>query len=562
MNAEFEIWQLLAGIGIFLFGMHIMEESIRLLSGQALKQFIRKYTDTKLKAIASGSLSTAVLQSSSAVTLMVLAFVGAGIMHMNNAIGVILGSNLGTTLTSWIVASIGFKVKIEVLALPFVGIGGLSLIFFGSSPKRANIAKLMVGFGFLFMGLDYMKSSIDDFASSFDLSLLPDYGSLFYLLIGFLITAIVQSSSAAMAIILTAVFSGVIDFTTATAMVIGTNMGTTITVMLGSMGGSFLKKRVALSHFIFNLFTGIIALLLLHPISYLIQEIINLKNDPVIGIALFHTLFNLTGVVVFSPFIHLLTKAVTRLIADQQKSSLFYLDKNSISVAEAAISALFDEIHFLIKRVIHHNLIAFGIDTKLVLSAVPLPNDGTHRFSDKNPSRIYNEIKSSQAAVFSYAAELQENELEKAEATLINRYLHAVRYAVAAAKTIKDIIHNLEDIESSEDQVLISEHEDFRKKVLGFFSQLSNILDANNDEKEVVKMYKLWEKVIQSDRQLIQKITTLSAQKKVSGENISLLLTINRQVLTMERQLLTALKDLLLTEEEAGIYEHLETTLS
>ena len=156
MVEGFDIWKLLAGLGIFLFGMFLMEESIKKLSGKSFKKYIREYTTGKIKSILSGIFSTAVLQSSSAVSLMVLAFVGAGIMTMENAIGVILGSNIGTTITAWIVAFLGFKVSIESFALPLIGIGGLGLIFLGNSVKYANLSKLVVSFGFLFMGLEYI----------------------------------------------------------------------------------------------------------------------------------------------------------------------------------------------------------------------------------------------------------------------------------------------------------------------------------------------------------------------------------------------------------------------
>ena len=211
-------------------GMFLLEESIKKLSGRAFKRLIRLYTTGKVKSIFSGLFVTAILQSSSAVSLMVLAFVGAGIMAMENAIGVILGSNIGTTVTAWIVASIGFKVNIESFALPLIGMGGLGLIFLGKSEKYSNFSKLLVGFGFLFMGLDYMKTSVEVFATNFDLTTLPNYGIVVYVLIGLLLTAIMQSSSATLAIILTTLNAGIIEFDSATAMVIGANVGTTVTV--------------------------------------------------------------------------------------------------------------------------------------------------------------------------------------------------------------------------------------------------------------------------------------------------------------------------------------------
>ncbi|MGD1973740.1 MAG: Na/Pi symporter, partial [Desulfobacterales bacterium] len=224
MSFNLDIWKLLAGLGIFLFGMLLIEESVRALSGRAFRRLIRMYTDGRVRSIGSGALVTALLQSSSAVSLMVLAFVGAGVMTMQNAIGVIMGSNIGTTLTAWIIATIGFKIKIESLALPFIGLAAIGLIFFKPASKPFLVTRLLIGFGFLFLGLDFMKGSVENFAQTVSLEQLPDYGLWFYLLIGTLITALMQASAATIAIVLTALNSGLITFDIGAVMVIGANI--------------------------------------------------------------------------------------------------------------------------------------------------------------------------------------------------------------------------------------------------------------------------------------------------------------------------------------------------
>jgi len=198
--SEFEIWMFLAGLGIFLFGMHMMEESIRVLSGGAFKSLIRKYTGTRLRAIFSGIFSTAVLQSSSAVSLMVLAFVGAGIMNLVQAISVMMGTKIGTTATAWIVAVFGFEFNIDSFSLPLIGIGGLGMILLAKSPRYVNISKFLVAFGFLFMGLDYMKSSVDQFSEMIDPAVFAGYGIIVFALAGMVMTAVMQSSSATIAL--------------------------------------------------------------------------------------------------------------------------------------------------------------------------------------------------------------------------------------------------------------------------------------------------------------------------------------------------------------------------
>ncbi|MFU8768183.1 MAG: Na/Pi cotransporter family protein, partial [Desulfotignum sp.] len=225
-------WKFLAGLGIFLFGMFMMEESIKLLSGRSFKILIRRYTGSRVKGLLTGIASTAVLQSSSAVSLMVLAFVGAQLVTLVNAIAVIMGAKVGTTITAWIVAVFGFKFKIETFALPLIGLGGVGLIFLSKSPRYVNISKLLISFGFLFHGLDFMKTSVEQLASAIDIASLPAFGPFVYILAGILLTAIMQSSSATLAVILTTLFTGIIDFKAGAAMVIGANIGTTVTILL------------------------------------------------------------------------------------------------------------------------------------------------------------------------------------------------------------------------------------------------------------------------------------------------------------------------------------------
>lgn len=292
MLEEFDAWKLLAGLGIFLFGMFQLEEAIRELSGTAFRKLLRLYTNNRVKAILTGTVTTAILQSSSAVTLMVLAFVGAAIINMESAIGITIGANLGTTFTAWIVALLGFKVSIESFSLPLIGVGGVGMIFLANRQKLLQLCKLLMGFGFIFLGLDYMKTSVETVAAHVDIGQLPDWGIWVYAIFGLLLTAVMQSSSATIAIVLTALSSQLLSFYQAESMVIGANVGTTVTVLIGSVGGTTAKKRVALSHLIFNLITGLAAFSLINVFTWLIMDFFAMRHEPVVALALFHTLFN------------------------------------------------------------------------------------------------------------------------------------------------------------------------------------------------------------------------------------------------------------------------------
>jgi phosphate:Na+ symporter len=227
------IVEALSGLGMFLFGMYYMELALKEAAGLRFKNWVRHSTSSTMKSLFTGAAATAVLQSSSVVTLMTLSFVSASLMSLHSGIAVIFGSNVGTTATAWIVATLGFKVKIELFALPMIGAGGLLLAFNSSGRKVAAVAKVAIGFGLLFLGLDIMKTAIESFSTTLDFSEFADYPLITFVAIGFVLTALIQSSSAATAIALSALYAQILVFDQAAAMVIGTNIGTTVTAIRG-----------------------------------------------------------------------------------------------------------------------------------------------------------------------------------------------------------------------------------------------------------------------------------------------------------------------------------------
>jgi len=213
-----DTWKFIAGLGLFLYGMTVMERVLKNLSGRSFKLFLRKYTQSLPKAIAGGALITGLVQSSSVVSLLVLAFVEAGTITFRNALGVILGSNVGTTLTSWIVATVGFKLDIESYALPVVGVSAIGMFFVHEQKRLYNIFRLFFAFGMLFLGLGFMKTSAEHFVGNIDLAAYSHYGAWIFVLIGFAVTFLIQASSATVAITLTALYTEAITFPMAAAV--------------------------------------------------------------------------------------------------------------------------------------------------------------------------------------------------------------------------------------------------------------------------------------------------------------------------------------------------------
>ncbi|MDH3363937.1 MAG: Na/Pi symporter, partial [Gammaproteobacteria bacterium] len=244
MGEEFDLWRLAAGLGLFLFGMHELEHALTQLAGRSFKKFLRQYTAKPLRGVLAGAVTTAALQSSSVVSLIVLAFVGTGIISLASALGIVFGSNLGTTMTGWIVATIGFKLDIEALALPIITIGGFGVVWSAAGTRRAGLSHFVVGFGLMLMGLEFMKSGALVATTLFDPTALAGYPLIVFLLAGLLLTAVIQSSSATIMITLSALYAGAIPLESAAAIAIGADLGTTVTALLGSLAGSAAKKRV------------------------------------------------------------------------------------------------------------------------------------------------------------------------------------------------------------------------------------------------------------------------------------------------------------------------------
>lgn len=339
------VGEFVGGVGLFLLGMHLMTEGMKVAAGRALKEGLRRSTRTRTRALLAGAVMTGVVQSSSAVTVATLGFVNAGLLGLGHAVWVIYGSNVGTTVTGWLVAATGFDVDLEVFALPAIGLGMLLRIT-GAGKRRGALGEAIAGFGLFFLGLGVLQGAFADLAGHVDLSALRDTGALarvLYLLVGVLLTVATQSSSAAIALTLTAASGGVLDMQDAAAMVIGANLGTTSTAVLSVLGGTADARRAAAAHVAFNLLTAVVALLLLPFLVSGIAAAIGGDRAPAATVlAMFHTVFNVLGVVIMVPLSDRLVRRLeTRFMSRQDEASRpRHLDATVLEVPSVAVRAL------------------------------------------------------------------------------------------------------------------------------------------------------------------------------------------------------------------------------
>lgn len=348
MQQSFIIAGMLAGgLGLFMLAVSMITDGLKQAAGHALRDMLGKWTRSPAHGILTGLTITAIVQSSSAVTVATIGFVNAGLISMYQALGVVFGSNIGTTMTGWLVAIIGFKINVEAFALPIIGLGML-LRLTGGESKRAPIGLALVGFGLFFIGIDVLKDAFDDLVVAIDLSKLTVegvWGVLMYVGIGFLMTVLTQSSSAAIAITLTAATGGVLGIYAAAAMVIGANVGTTSTAAIAVIGATSNAKRVAAAHIIFNFGTGIVALMTLPGLFWVVEnteKLLGLDAVPAITLALFHTVFNVLGVLLMFPFSSRLAHFLEKRFVTQEEVEARprYLDKTVAVSPILAVNAL------------------------------------------------------------------------------------------------------------------------------------------------------------------------------------------------------------------------------
>ena len=336
------IFKLVGGIGLFLMGMVLLTDGLKAFAADALQRWLVRFTGTPFKAFTSGALVTAAVQSSSATTVTVIGFVSAGLLRFPQAMGVVMGASLGTTGTGWLVSVLGLKISLGYYALPLVGVGAFMKLL--GRGRMGSLGLALAGFGLIFIGIETLQAGMKGLSAVFDLSRLPASGLLGHslaMVIGILLTVVMQSSSAATATTLTALHTGNIHFEQAASLVIGAAVGTTVTGALAAIGGSVPAKRTALAHILFNLSTGVIAVLLLPVFLQCIALAqVHLGLDPgATSLAAFHTGFIALGVLIFLPFTNLLARGIERLLPDRGPTLTRNLDASLLYAPGVALEA-------------------------------------------------------------------------------------------------------------------------------------------------------------------------------------------------------------------------------
>lgn len=524
-----DIWKFFAGIGLFLFGLQQMDIALTRLAGRAFKTFLRKNTASFPRALLGGTLITALLQSSSVVSLITLGFVEAGIIPFKNALGVIMGSNLGSTVVGWIVATVGFKMNIESMAIPALAISTIGMSFSLNRKNLYNSFRFLLALSLLFLGLAFMKETAERLFRNFDITVYQYYPLWVFVLIGFIITSIIQTSSATMAIALTALYTSAITLPGAAALIIGSEVGTSLKTWIAGLKGSAEKKRAGYGNLYFNIATTVLAFLALHPLLKFINNFLAIK-DPLISLVMFQTLINLLTILLFIPLINWYTRWLeTKFNGASTDQSFVRVDLSTASLNPGLIR---DEVvHLFHQNIVFH-------DQALDIHNQEEP-DGLLNHMKSFVKRsgqtqdMYDKLKKSEGQLLEASLDWKKRSESQDLGGIVDRSMEALRQSIHAAKSIKDIHHNIDELRESANDVL---HDYFHQIGIDWKKFERELLLA--DQKTVLE--KLREQALTHSVIVMEQIHEDISQDRIRETEASSLLNVNRELLSSKKSLLKA----------------------
>ncbi len=530
-----------AGVSILLFGMITLEEGFKVFTKGPLKSILKKATDKLYKSISFGALITAFIQSSSLVSVITISFISAGLISLAGGIALIFGANIGTTATAWLVAGFGLKINISILSMPMLIFG---IIFsFQKNNVFKGIGNVLTGLGFFFLGIHFMKDGFEVFNEHLDLTAYAVSGFtgvVIYALIGVFITSVLQSSSAALALVLTALSAGQIEYENALAVAIGSNVGTTVTALIGSVGSNVSGKRLGMAHLIFNLVTGVVAVSIIFPLAKFVNYLSSIlgiaSGDYTLKLALFHSIFNVLGVLIMIPFIKKLETFLLRAIKDVAVKDIDepkFLNKAILEFPGTLISSLQKETKYLFENAIYeivvHSVNVHRSEIESDLNSKKLVKKAKREL-DINIRELYtHKVKTIYGKILEYATKAQTDlNLSKEQNKRISEIKIANRKMVEIIRDVKELRRNILLYTDSDNQYIRKEYNNFRRiiiKVIRAINKFKLDEDKETSYMELMEMRKMAKaaskKGNKSINQLIRKnlITTDMASSLVNDHD-------------------------------------------
>ncbi len=564
--------EIAAGVAIFLFGMLSLEEGFRAFTGGVLERILKRTTNTLWKSVSFGIVSTTIMQSSSLVSVITISFLSAGLLGLAEGIGIVFGANIGTTTGAWLVAGIGLKVKISAYAMPML-VFGVILIFQRATTLK-GIGYVLAGLGFLFLGIHHMKEGFEAFKSTIDLAeyAVPGLiGLLLFAAIGVFATVVMQSSHATLVLIITALAAGQITYENALALAIGANIGTTITAIIGAMSANEQGKRLAGAHLIFNIATGLIAIIFIQQFIWSVDNIsayVGISDDDyTLKLAVFHTIFNLVGVLVMVPFIGKLVVFLEGFIKPKvtERTEPKYLDGVTVDFPDTAVEAVRNETLHIYDNSLTLMTEGLGLKRSDLDPSVDLPAIIEQQSSAKpyDIDGAYNQtVKPIYSAVIAFISQASFTWKEEQSGDL-HWLRDANRNIVEAIKGIKHLQKNLSTNIGSSNPDIRLEYNQIRVNL----AMLLRELEVRRQDRDVaiLSLDALRLVVEENDRALNQRLFQLIRNEKITPEEGSSLIndsgyatSITHNLISMgeslfvagDRELTRAEREILLDDEE------------
>ncbi len=450
-SAAFQV--IAAGVAIFMFGMLMLEDGFKLFSGGFLERILAAATKTTSRALGFGMVATSLMQSSSLVSVITISFLSAGLITLGAGVAIIFGANIGTTTGAWLVAGLGLKVDISAYAMPMLALA--IVLVFQSSKYLKGIGFVLAGMGFLFLGIHYMKTGFEDVQAGIDLTrfaMTGVAGLLVYTAVGAVATVVMQSSHATMVLTITALAAGQVTYENALALAIGSNIGTTITAMLGAVTANYQGRRLALAHLVFNLSTATVALILIRPLLASVNGIADATgiapDDYTLKLALFHTLFNLMGVAIMMPLRHRLIAFLERTIPEPMPdvSKPLFLTDIVDEFPETLETALRNELRHLLENASETILHALNLHRHQLAATddIAATVEASHAPFEIDVDAAYQQrVKVLHAAILEFTTRIGAIDLPAGTASRIHDLRDASSRVVSAVKAVKHMRRNV-----------------------------------------------------------------------------------------------------------------------
>lgn len=561
-----------AGVAILLFGMIMLEEGFKAFVEGPLQKLLRKITNKLYKSLGLGFLVTAILQSSSLISVITISFLSAGLLELYAGIGIIFGANLGTTATAWLVAVFGLKIKVSILAMPMLAFGILFVL--QKSKTLKGVGYVLAGLGFFFLGIHYMKQGFDVYQDNINLAAyaMPGFwGLMLYTFIGVLITLVLQSSSAAMALILTALATAQITYGNSLALAIGANVGTTITAILGSLSANVAGKRLAGAHFLFNMVTGLIALVFITQLGQLVDYIANetgiSAGNFALKLSIFHTIFNLIGVLIMIPFIRPLVRLLNRIFKEKEETENIelpkYLNESTLAYPQTAYESLLNESKRLFEKatftIVSHGLNLHRTDIKGEEKLKKVIKKSKEELHIDVEEMYYRKVKTIYSKIIKYATLSQSKFSLSAEAMeSFTKIKLANRNMVEIIKDIRGLRNNVNKYMTSDNQYIQKEYDSLRGKVSKVLREIYFTRKDENPAVHLERLESLKEKVDKSDVLIDGTLDKLIRDQKISSAMATSLVNDSTNVAGISKKLIETAEllyinsDTLLAVDEKG----------